>query len=252
MKTLILLALAGWMTVGAQGAAADDAPYYRFWRGWRKPDLGVQEFNGDINRIFVPKTVKNGAGHGLMAYLPVLLPAQKPAGLPDEIALVTYKDLASYQQLGATPEGQAYTASHWNYFDHARSSSKVPEALASQAPAIDHAYDLKGGSVDWQQGDTFFSLYVRPAGFGDADYLAAVKRGLDRLSEAAPGVQGLLALVGDTYVIVYQNGKRTAPVLKLGELELFASYRLAKQAYGATKIEPGQGVSVTFDPGKAL
>src|ERR1700723_1485202 len=66
-------------------------PYYRFWRGWKKPDVDTRSFLADLDSIFVPATVKNGAGRGLISYLPVLLPKENPTSLPEEIALVTYQ-----------------------------------------------------------------------------------------------------------------------------------------------------------------
>ena len=243
----------------AEDAFASDsvaAPYYRFWRGWKKPELDYRPFAADLSSIFVPSTVKNGAGLGLIAYLPALPPQEKPAGVPDEIALVVYRDLKSYQAIGATPAGQAYTASHWNYFDRSKSASTVPGPYAGTI-ALDQAYDLAPHFVDWQQGSSSIAVYLRGTGLEDADYLKAVKQVLDRASEKlsssepdSGGAKGLLVLVGTDSLVVYQNGESETPLFAPSDprIPLFVQYPLRKQNQGSTRLLPGTGIDVQFTP----
>jgi hypothetical protein len=255
LKVVRIAAIAG-MAVSVWASIADageGTPYYRFWRGWKRPELTADGFYGDISRIFVPATVKNGAGKGLVAYLPVFPAREKPAVLPDEIALVAYRDAESYQRIGATPEGQAYTASHWNYFDRTVSSSRVPEAFAGSLVA-DHAYDLIGKPVDWQAGDSVISIYLRSsAGTGTGEFLDQARQSVAKAAAEAnrsgSGYNSVLVLAANDYLIVYQNARATAPVLKLdfSGAALFQSFRVIKQKFGETQLKPGSGINVLFD-----
>src|SRR5206468_4059456 len=115
-------------TAGPRAARATGPAYHRFWRGAKLASLDPAAFVAGLNRRFVPATVQVGAGKGLLAYEP-LLPVVEAflPGFPEEIALVTYEDSAAYAALRATPEGQAYAASHWEYFERAKSGSLVAE-----------------------------------------------------------------------------------------------------------------------------
>lgn len=100
-------------------AAHADDTYHRFWRGMKRADLSWTQFSTGLNQVFIPATVQTGSGKGMIAYQPVL--AEGEQGLPDEIALVSYTDLATYNSLYSTDAGKAYQNLHWQYFDQATS-----------------------------------------------------------------------------------------------------------------------------------
>ena len=236
-----------------QGWGADQAPYYRFWRGFKRIDISYPNFVSGLNKVFVPATTENGAGKGLIAYLPVLPPlgktdaSEKITIFPDEVALVVYRDEQSYKKIGATPAGIAYTQSHWNYFERAKSSSKVP-GLYSGAVAFDQAYDLLGGGVDWRSGVSRVAFYPRETNVGDYEYLLSVKRNLDWMqnkTKSRSGIRAMVALVAHDYIIIFQNTRTGVEALKLDDTALF-SYELQKQVRGNTTLAPNGGIDVIF------
>lgn len=144
------------LAILAQSFTADAAPYYRFWRGWKLPQLSTQAFQQGLNQSLLPQTVVVGGGRGLVGYLPFLYPAQSPAELPQEVALVVYESEQAYQAIRSTPEGQAYGDLHWKFFDKPRGSgSVVPEPYVGKIEN-GKAYDVLLSAADWRQGHGIF------------------------------------------------------------------------------------------------
>ncbi|MEQ1877322.1 MAG: hypothetical protein ABL958_11820 [Bdellovibrionia bacterium] len=145
MKTLVALLL----TLTAM--TADASPYYRFWRGWRRPDVNPLAFQMALTAKFIPATVNVGAGRGLLGYMPALPPEHR-GDVPDEIALVVYESKAAYSAIRATPEGQAYTAMHDELFSRELGGkSTEPEPLTG--PIVNEkAYDVLQSNANWQRG----------------------------------------------------------------------------------------------------
>ena len=143
---LILAGLSAQLSV--HSAWAD--PYHRFWRGTKLAELSDDDFVNGLNQTFIPETIQTGATKGLFAYQPVLVQGNAHL-LPDEVALVSYRDEASYDAIRSTQEGQDYSALHWKYFDKSKSMSLVPEHY-SGVLVFEHAYDLHPDLTDgWAQ-----------------------------------------------------------------------------------------------------
>ena len=106
---IALLSVTCFICFGNFIRAAGADPYHRFWRGTKLSSMSSQEFEDGLNETFISRTIQTGSGHGLIAYQPVLVGSDldTPTTLPDEIALVSYQDQASYNALRSTPEGQA-------------------------------------------------------------------------------------------------------------------------------------------------
>ena len=64
----------------------------RVWRGFKAEGTSNAEFRDKIGRIFIPAAVQTQAPLGMTAYLPAVLPEARPPAIPDEIALVFYKN----------------------------------------------------------------------------------------------------------------------------------------------------------------
>jgi hypothetical protein len=188
--------------VSASIPAAQADTYHRFWRGTKRADLSWTQFETGLNQIFIPATVKTGAGNGMSAYEPILLEGTQ--GLPDEVALVSYTDLATYNSLYSTDFGKAYQNLHWQYFDRAHSNSTVPEAFAGSVQ-LEHAYDLRPQYAGWMKNKTTVLIYLRApeempvglAGRAQAHLNDAL------VQDSANGILNRVALVSQNYWIEY-------------------------------------------------
>ncbi|MGZ3687287.1 MAG: hypothetical protein ACXWP5_14270 [Bdellovibrionota bacterium] len=246
MKTTLLATVLIFTSTWAW--AAESTPYYRFWQGFKRSDLTQEAFSTGLDKNFISKTVEvGGGGKGLIAYLPALTPESKPEGVPDEIALVIYQSEDAYKALRATPEGAAYADSHWSYFDRAKSASRVPVLFAGAVDASS-AYLLTGRDVNWQQGDSLLSVYLRRSSASPKDYLDALKRILDQAAfdaRASGDIREAAVFVSADYVLVYQNGGSPLS-FKAPVLSRFVAIPLQKQAFGSTHLLEGSGLSVVF------
>lgn len=142
--------------------------YYRFWRGHKVPTLSQQEFVKGLNDLFIPETVEQGRGHGLNAYMPVLVnQAAIEADFPEEMALVVYDTEEKYRAIRKMPRGSRYQELHWDYFQKDESKSRVPQAFTGNVE-VETAYDLLESDTNWQKHDAVFQLYKFKDGFNSA------------------------------------------------------------------------------------
>src|SRR5437588_12379615 len=114
MKQLIMMITVLLATTMAY--AQNEATYYRFWQGFKLPDLTSEQFVQGLPP-FMQSTVDVYQGKGINNYLVALPPANKPAFIPDEFALVAFDNEADYLADRNTPAGKAYANSHWQHFD---------------------------------------------------------------------------------------------------------------------------------------
>jgi len=171
---VFLLPLAAIIALSAQAQAET---YHRFWRGNKSAGLSWTGFSSALNTVFLPATVKTGAGNGMIAYQPALLEGFQ--GLPHEIALVSYADKTAYDALYATEQGKAYQKLHWDYFDPISSRSLVPRPFAGEI-RIEEAYDFNPGYSDWMKNSTTVLVFHRRPGEREPVFIERAKERLNR------------------------------------------------------------------------
>lgn len=220
--------------LGSAFSASAEGFHYRFWRGDRISGMTAETFRDGLREVFVPATLKQGVGKGLLAYQPVLLAKDHSPKLPDEVALVTYASEEEYKRLRATPEGKAYGELHWDYFTRETSRSLVPEAFRGKAEA-GKAYDLLLGKPDWSRGTSVFSVRLRREEVSEEKFLAALAESLARIQRTPPsGLRAHLALVTGDYVMEFSLwGDGQSPRALPGRGKPFA-----KVAQKAIEIRP--------------
>jgi len=258
MRNLVILAA----LFASVPSARADAPYYRFWRGWKLPALSDARFLEGLNDVFVGATVEVGKCRGLVSYQPALPPSPADRGeegayLPDEIALVAYRSEGAYRAIRATPEGERYSNLHWDYFDRDKSRSLVPGPFTGTA-ALDRAYDLRQSGADWQRGFSVLRIWTRKPGVDDERYLEHASQYLVRLQRGYPRdlLLSTLALLTDRYLIeyllwpnedVYRGMKDTLEeVVERGMRELFLVQALERPARRALRLEYTDALNVPF------
>lgn len=244
MKRFCRLQQLSVLVILAMATQANADTYHRFWRGAKRADLDWAQFQTGLNQVFIPATVRTGAGKGMTAYEPVLLEGVK--GLPDEIALVSYADQAAYNALYSTDAGKAYQNLHWDYFDRPNSHSLVPQAFTGSAE-IDKAYDLHPQYSGWMENTTTVLAYFRKQDEVSADFLKRAQDHLARAFSTDPksGILDRAVLISQDYWLEYVSAPAMASkVLKKAGADLVVPV-LSKTPTSA-HIVPGQGVNLQF------
>lgn len=175
----------------------------RVWRGFRSPAVEEKTFLAKLGSVFIPATVQIQAPNGLTAYLPSVLPAEKPSSAPDEIALVFYEYQAAYDEAKATVGGRSYSDMHALVFDLTRSQSGFPVRFTGDVKP-DERYYLFDGHVDWQSGSVS-TLVGLPLG-GSEDFLTTVRDFLlavQAQGEDAP--DGAIAVAAPDHIVYWEH-----------------------------------------------
>jgi hypothetical protein len=186
-------------------------PLIRFFRGFRKAELTPSQYITDLQNRFIPAAPATHAKNGLVAYFPAVPSAQKPASIPDELAVIMYENDAVYQAAKSTPEGKWYSDLHREVFDKERSKSgsAVPFPGVMQ---FDQPYDVLGRATDWQAGVSTLFVGARKSDVTADTFLAGVsKRVADsKVHFEKAGLEGYLVVAGPDYFVEYQNWSGSA------------------------------------------
>ncbi|MEZ4813824.1 MAG: hypothetical protein R3A80_01280 [Bdellovibrionota bacterium] len=243
---------------------AEAAPYYRFWRGFKKPELTTKDFNKAIEDVFVEATVENGAGKGLVAYIPGLPNKAEDIALPDEVALIVYESKEKYDALKATSMGKAYTNLHWDYFTRAPQTEgdPVPENISKSAVPIPFtreiarlengvAYDLFNSDADWKSGAVKLRFFKRNS--SETLELESIRQIQKDYAEKA---DAYLVLADTEYLMIYELWKNE---VSYDESGIQAFYEENFKPLGDNQIEAKKsGDSITglqdlsFEQGEAV
>jgi hypothetical protein len=202
----------GWKAYWNQGASgeakvrrsvpvAPDA--VRVWRGFRLPSLADAEFCEKLGSVFIPGTVQIQTPVGLTAYLPTVLPRDKPAEAPDEIAIVFYEVQQAYHDAKKTVGGQAYSDMHALVFDLKRSTSGFPIKFAGEVEA-DMRYYLFDAHIDWQAGVARAFVGMRKGNDGPA-FLKSIAKWLGKVQSQEGGPDGAIAVAAANYVVYWEH-----------------------------------------------
>jgi hypothetical protein len=215
-----------------------EASFIRFWAGFKRTDVTNQKFLGGLNESFFRETIQLSSGKGLLSYQPYF--SKSTRFLPHEFALVVYSNEADYRAIRSTPEGERYSARHWDYFDQASSKSTVAQPFEGRL-TTGSAYQLNPEFKSWQSTSTTFAVY-RISSANDLGEIAAAFGKLKR----DPNVVDSVLLVTNGWIAEYRSLKKASAFIPLPlpliEVSSFPSKTLADaQAIGA-----GQGINFRF------
>jgi hypothetical protein len=133
-----------------------------------------------------------------------LEPGRLPRGFPDEVAIVAYETEEAYAQAKLTPQGAAYTASHWKYFDMDRSRSQgaspLNMTLLNEVPV-----DLLGLPINWQAGHTSVIIGQRLPSIAEPDFLQQFTNHIVLVRGALQptGLDGFIAVANTNFTVVF-------------------------------------------------
>ncbi len=236
---------------------AEATPYYRFWRGHKKPEISNAIFQNGLNSQVIPKTIRLGSGKGMIGYLPAIPSRNGPKGTPEEVALIIYKSKAHYKKYLSSDEGKKLGEVQWSYFRKGLSNSKAPERFKTKVK-VGKAYELLHSSHDWSSGHTVLTTRVKRRNSETSEYLKSIEALLAGSKDyQRSGLQQMIILVSDdlTYAYTlwdskksYNRLKKTQAYVNLiakvqSDLALVDEVSLNKNK---GRISPGQGLNLKF------
>ena len=162
------------MIEAKNGSAAKVPPdAVRVWRGFRLGSVAPQDFLAALGSVFIPVTAQLQSLHGLTAYLPTVMPLDKPSGVPDEVALVFYRTRKAFDDTELTVPGRACSSLHSTVFGVPPSEGSFPSALA-ESLKFDMPYYLFADQADWMIGFTQVFAGSRPAKMTALDFASGL------------------------------------------------------------------------------
>lgn len=178
----------------------------RVWRGFKSPDLGVEQFHEQLGKIFIPATVKMQVKAGLNSYAPTVLAGltNKPDSVPDETAIVFWKSQQEYENAQDMLAVGSYELNHKVVFDFKirKSLSEFPVlftgSLAEEKPVY-----LFDKAADWMHGLIRHVVAAFPAGVGPAEFRATIAETLSTIKKTEK-LDGAIACAGKGYVVYWE------------------------------------------------
>jgi len=235
----------------------------RVWRGFRLGSLGSQDFLTALGSIFIPATAQLQSLHGLTAYLPTVMPLDKPSGVPDEVALVFYRTRQAYDDTELTVPGRACSSLHSTVFGVPPSEGSFPSALA-ESLKFDTPYYLFADQADWMTGFTQVFAGTRPAKMTALDFASGLFNFAKDLQQDRPkGLEGAVLHVTEDWALYWEHwtnqraslGGRIAALPKLAAQILSQSHRamplsmkLTARDAGVT-VKGGESFNIRFTRG---
>jgi hypothetical protein len=219
------------------------AQFHRFYRGYVLAGTEMTAYLDTMNKDFFP-LFPQAAPHGLISYKPVLLNEAKHLNLPQEIALLTFKDEETYKVYGTTEIGKKIRAAHGPVFDATKSVSLVPVPFAGTAkPEV--AYAMNPEFKDFTTGAAGVLIQGEPFATPEAT-LKDVERTLKET-----GKKNMLSLVAESYVMEYLFAKDADALEEMrkarcsqfkGTFKFNKFVPLTKHKVGAKRVGFGEGM----------
>jgi len=190
--------------------SVETATYFRAWQGFKTPTLTDTQFLREL-APFMRETVDLYQGRALNNYIVIIPPAGKPSFVPDEFALVALSSKEAYQAIRAKPEGERYSARHWDVFDRSNSKSADPMVnFAQEKPsklAHNHSYDVIGKPIDWSKGRTMVYVGLRKQNLSADAFLTGLARHLNIVKHRIQpkGLLGYIVIANENYEVAFMN-----------------------------------------------
>lgn len=206
LQGFLVMALIG---TAFSAQAIETAAYFRVWQGFSKPTLSPDQFLNELP-AFMKETVELYRERALNNYIVVIPPANKPAFIPDELALVALSSKENYDAIRKTPEGQAYSNRHWDVFnkDNSKSAAMINYKLQKPAGLVHNtAYDMLGNEINWARGYNVAFIGTKKQGLSSAEFLQHLQKHIE-LAKSVMEPQGLLGYIviaNDQYEVAYLN-----------------------------------------------
>ncbi len=233
---------------------------FRLWFGYAQNRVDLSSLVKGVNQKLAPATTQYAKGRGLDAYLPALLKSdQNHPELPDEVAVIAYTNINTYDAARMTPPyGPLYGPLHFSeglFVKETRTGLKSGSAVARpfdpSSFKIDNglsAYKINADSISWQSGATTLYVLKNNLGFEKAtlNVLTFIQEKVTR--RVLDG--GLAALDSDHDTIlvwVHQSQAQSQIIFPADSVETIKVIKYQTQKEGAIRFGLDQGANVSFD-----
>jgi len=176
------------------------------WRGYKAPQKGYGDFSKFLGTVFVPSCALLQPNAGLCAYVPTMVPpVGKPAGVPDQTALMFWADQDHYAGAFKKVAVRAYTNLHGDAYDTTLSSAQFPVQFAGDLKA-EQPYFLLNRKADWMLGYVYHFVGARPQSQAPKDFIAALATWASSYeTHHKSSVDNALLCVGNDYVALWEH-----------------------------------------------
>lgn len=187
----------------------DQAAYFRVWQGFQKTELTPDQFLNELP-TFMKDTVDLYQQRALNNYIVIIPPAHKPSFIPDELALVALNSKATYELIRNTPEGQKYSARHWDVFNknNSKSATLINYTLDNPVNLIHNtAYDMIGNQINWAQGYNTVFIGIKKSELTSASFLQRLQNHVELAKSVMTpkGLLGYIVIANENYEVAYLN-----------------------------------------------
>ena len=178
----------------------------RLWLGFKSPNLTYPQFFQKLGTTFVPSCATLEPKLGLTAYMSALPDLKKaPDLLPDQTALMFWKDINAHKNAQATLAERVYMDLHTIVYDLKQSQSLTPVAFKGKF-AAQQAYYLIPKKADWMIGGVRHLLGTRPSGVTPAAFIKQVSQWtLAYQKTPTKGADGALLYVTNDLVVFWEH-----------------------------------------------
>lgn len=214
------------------------ASFNRLWVGFKKKEVTTASFLNGLNKTFFKDTIEVGKGRGLISYQPYV--TNMNSDIPDELALVIYESEEKYRQIRATPEGEKYSALHWDYFEKDISKSTVAQPFTGTL-VEGQASELNSSFVDWQKGFTYVAIYSRD----QRTNIAELTQAFNRLKENKD-INNSILLITSKWIIEYRSLKKSTSIYEKMPLKILEQRLLSNESLSSMKEAVGFGQGLNF------
>lgn len=191
----------------------------RVWRGFRLPDLPLDQFYNRLGSVFIPATVKLQIDAGLRSYTPAVTGGLegKPAWVPDETAILFWKSQQTYWNGFTRLAVRTYTLTHNGvYITSGTPLSRADFPVLFNGAStlnVDKPVFLFNNDADWMTGTIRHVVAERPRNVDSNTFKNNIAAALAKIQGLAPDLHGALACIGDEYMVYWELGAR-APGIK--------------------------------------
>ena len=192
------------------------------WRGYASTAMTYDAFVSFLGTVFVPACVLLQPPLGLRAYVPSMVPQSgKPHAVPDQTALMFWKDDSAHDDARKALAERIYTNLHGDVYDMTRSAlPEVPVAIPSVSEPLkaEQPYHVFDTPADWMTGTVRHLVAARRDNVPVGEFLLSAASWAHDLVAAPPAeVDGALICCGEDYAVAWVHasaiGAQLEPVL---------------------------------------
>jgi hypothetical protein len=184
----------------------------RVWRGFRLPQLPLDQFYSRLGAVFIPATVKLQIDAGLRSYTPAVTGGLdgKPDWVPDETAILFWKSQQTYWNGFTRLAVRTYTLTHGGvYITNGTPLSRADFPILYTGVAslnIDAPVFLFNNDADWMHGTIRHVVAERPRNVEVNTFKTNVANALTKIQGLSAHLLGALACIGDDYLVYWELG----------------------------------------------